>query len=223
MDVYIIDCITADFMGLRRKLMGHKTFISYKFSEAQSVRDKIISALGDDAKFYQGETSESPDLTDTTTENIKRNLANMLYDTSVTIVVISPNMRLSKWIPWEIQYSLCEYSRDGKASKTNGVLGVIMEINGNYDWFINNQVNHDGCKTITYNTQYLPNIIYNNMFNQTPKQYSCQYCKCVNRMSGHFITLVPMREFVFSPNIYIENAYKKAYENIDNYNISKEL
>ena len=41
--------------------MAHKTFISYKYSEAQNLRDRIIKALGDDASYYQGETSESPD------------------------------------------------------------------------------------------------------------------------------------------------------------------
>lgn len=52
--------------------MAHKTFISYKYSEAQELRDRIIEAMGDDASYYQGETSDSPDLTDTSTENIKR-------------------------------------------------------------------------------------------------------------------------------------------------------
>lgn len=78
--------------------MKHKTFISYKWSESQDVRDRIITALGDDATYYKGETSESPDLTDTSTENIKRNLTDMMYDTSVTIVVLSPHMKESKWI-----------------------------------------------------------------------------------------------------------------------------
>ena len=45
--------------------MARKTFISYKYSEACELRDQIIEALGDDAQYYQGETSESPDLTDT--------------------------------------------------------------------------------------------------------------------------------------------------------------
>ena len=52
--------------------MAHKTFISYKYSEAQDLRDRIIKAFGDDASYYQGETSASPDLTDTSTENIKK-------------------------------------------------------------------------------------------------------------------------------------------------------
>lgn len=38
--------------------MAHKTFISYKYSELQNLRDKIIEALGDDATYYKGETSE---------------------------------------------------------------------------------------------------------------------------------------------------------------------
>lgn len=78
--------------------MAHKTFISYKYSEARELRDKIIESLGEDASFYQGETSDSPDLTDTSTENIKRVLKDMMCDTSVTIVILSPNMKESKWI-----------------------------------------------------------------------------------------------------------------------------
>jgi hypothetical protein len=78
--------------------MARKTFISYKYSEAQKLRDKIIDALGDDASFYQGETADSPDLTDNSTETIKNNLKDMIFNTSVTIIIVSPNIKLSKWI-----------------------------------------------------------------------------------------------------------------------------
>lgn len=60
--------------------MAHKTFISYKYSEATKLRDDIIEALGDDATYYKGETSDSPDLTDTSTENIKTKLKDMIPD-----------------------------------------------------------------------------------------------------------------------------------------------
>ena len=93
--------------------MARKTFISYKYSEAREVRDCIIDALGDDAVYYRGETSESPDMTDFKTETIRENLKRMLFGTSVTIVVVSPGMIGSKWIDWEIEYSLREYTRDG--------------------------------------------------------------------------------------------------------------
>ena len=66
-------------------LVAHKTFISYKYDEAQGLRDKIIEALGEDASYYKGETSDSPDLTDNSTETIKKHLTDMMYNTSVTI------------------------------------------------------------------------------------------------------------------------------------------
>ena len=99
--------------------MAHKVFISYKWSESRELRDEIIEKLGKDASYYKGETSDSPDLTDTSTENIKKNLADMMYDTSVTIVIISPNMKKSKWIDWEIQYCLKNITRKDRTSHTN--------------------------------------------------------------------------------------------------------
>ena len=81
--------------------MAHKTFISYKFSEAQDLRDRIIRKLGEDANYYRGETSDSPDLSDMKTNYIKEKLKDMIYDSSVTIVIISPMMNYSKWIPYK--------------------------------------------------------------------------------------------------------------------------
>ena len=86
--------------------MARRTFISYKYSEARELRDTIVTKMGDDAKFYTGETSDSPNMTGSKTETIKENLKNMMYRTSVTIVIISPNMIDSKWIDWEIEYTL---------------------------------------------------------------------------------------------------------------------
>lgn len=99
-------------------------------SEAQKLRDDIIDALKEKASYYKGETSDSPDLTDTTTDNIKKNLRDMMYDTSVTIVIISPHMKESKWIDWEIEYCLKDETRKGRTSHNNGIVGVIMKYKG---------------------------------------------------------------------------------------------
>lgn len=115
--------------------MAHKTFISYKYNESQDLRDDIIKAMGDNATFYQGETADSPDLTDTTTENIKKHLTDMMFDTSVTIVIITPHMKESKWIDWEIEYCLKKITRKDRTSQRNGVVGVIKKVDGSYDWF----------------------------------------------------------------------------------------
>lgn len=201
--------------------MSHKTFISYKYSESKKLRNDIIDALGDDATYYKGETSDSPDLTDTTTENIKKNLADMMYDTSVLIVIISPNLKKSKWIDWEIEYCLKNISRKGRTSHTNGVVGVIMKSHGNYDWFKTTATNTDGCESSSYDESKVYNIINSNRFNQNPKKYTCNICKTVNALTGSYIAYVEEETFLSDPQKYINNAFNKSENDADGYNITK--
>ena len=201
--------------------MARKTFISYKHSEAQDLRNKIITALGDDASYYQGETSESPDLTNTSTENIKRKLKDMMYNTSVTIVIISPGIKSSKWIDWEIEYCLKEISRKDRSSQTNGIVAVIQKINGNYDWFKYTEPLWDGCNSSTYYEDKVYNIISNNRYNQSLPIYQCQKCKSVDSLSGSYISYIEEEEFLKSPQKFIENAYEKS-EKSDSYELVKQ-
>lgn len=201
--------------------MAHKTFISYKYSEAQRLRDDIIDALGDDAIYYKGETSDSPDLTGTSTENIKKNLRDMMYDTSVTIVIISPNMKQSKWIDWEIEYCLKNNTRKGRTSHTNGVVGVIMKYNGGYSWFKNITTNDDGCSSSSYKTDLVYDIINKNRFNQNPTVYSCDVCKTVNALTGSYIAYVEEETFLANPTKYIDNAYDKSENDAAGYDLTK--
>ena len=201
--------------------MAHKTFISYKYSEARDLRDKIIDALGDDAAYYKGETSESPDLTDTTTENIKKALRDMMYDTSVTIVIISPHMKESEWIDWEIEYCLKDNTRKGRTSHNNGIVGVIMKRNGNYDWFKYTHTNADGCRSTSYYDEKVYDIINNNRFNQEPKVYSCPICKTVNALMGSYIAYVTEEDFLSNPSLYIDNAYEKSENDASGYKLVK--
>ena len=201
--------------------MAHKIFISYKYSEARNLRNSIIDALGDDAIYYQGETSSSPDLSDTSTENIKKNLTDMMYDTSVTIVIISPNMKNSNWIDWEIEYSLKNITRKGRTSHTNGVVGVIMKFNGGYSWLKTTSTNGDGCTSSSYDESKVYSIINNNRFNQNPKKYSCDTCKTVNALTGSYIAYVEEETFLSDPQKYIDNAYDKSENDAAGYDLIK--
>ena len=202
--------------------MARKTFISYKYSEAQDLRDKIIEALGDDASYYKGETSDSPDLTDTSTENIKKNLKDMMYDTSVTIVIISPNMTKSEWIDWEIEYCLKSITRKNRTSHTNGVVGVIMKYKGGYSWIKTTSEKDDGCSSSSYDESKMFDIINNNRFNQDPKVYSCEICKTVNSLTGSYIALVEEETFLADPTKYIDNAYEKSENDARGYVLCKQ-
>lgn len=200
--------------------MARKTFISYKYSEARSVRDKIVDALGNDAVFYKGETSDSPDMTDLRTETIRNNLKDMLFDTSVTIVVVSPEMVRSNWIDWEIEYSLREYSRNGKISHTNGLVGVVMKVNGSYDW-IKETTNHpDGHISHRFDESYLYPIICENRCNQDPKEYFCEKCRTIDWLDGSYMALIDETDFLKDPSRFIENAFEKS-QKLWNYDLCK--
>lgn len=202
--------------------MARKTFISYKYSEAQDLRDEILESLGDDATYYQGETSDSADLTDTTTENIKENLKDMMFNTSVTIVIISPNIKESKWIDWEIEYCLKRITRKDRTSQTNGVVGVIQKVNGSYDWFKTINTQTDGCSSSSYSEHLVYDIISKNRYNQDPKVYSCDVCQSINALTGSYISYVKEEDFLNNPQKYIENAYDKSEEEDDGYNLTRE-
>jgi len=201
--------------------MARKTFISYKYIEAQDLRDAILKELGGDATYYQGETADSPDLTDSSTENIKTNLTDMMYDTSVTIVVISPNLKDSKWIDWEVEYSLKEISRKGRTSKTNGVVGVIQKINGGYDWMVTMSKKEDGCSVRTIEDSKLYNVINKNRYNRNDHAYACDECKTFSQLDGSYISLIDEADFLSGPNKYIENAFEKS-EKADEFDLTKQ-
>lgn len=191
--------------------MARKTFISYKHSEAQGLRDNIIKSLGTDTTYYQGETVDSPDLTDTSTENIKKVLKDMMYDTSVTIVIISPNIKDSNWVNWEIEYSLKEITRKDQTSRTNGVVGVIMKHNDSYDWLVSSKTKDDGCSVRNIDDKKLYEIIINNRYNlEGDDKYTCKLCKTYDQLEGSYISLIDEEKFISNPQTYIENAYEKC-------------
>lgn len=213
--------------------MARKTFISYKYSEARQLRDKIINALGDDAKYYRGEDGYTDDMSSLKASTIKSKLSDMIRGTSVTIVIISPKMIESNWIPWELQYSLYVESSSWGKSQRNGIVGVIQKVNGSYDWIQNKSYDTvKGMNILTYNEGFMPDIINLNRHNSKPMVQPCDKCKAKNTTicddcctydywDGSYITLVEEDSFLDNPSIYIENAYDKSHQ--DSYDVKKQV
>lgn len=211
---YIIDRI-------RRSIMAHKTFISYKYSESQDLRDKIIKKLGTDAIYYKGETSESPNLTDYKTSTIRKNLSDMIYDTTVMIVIVSPNMKQSDWMEWEIKYALRDQTRNGRISHADGVICVVKKNElyekiglDPYMW----AKSYDGH----LDTSKLFSIINKNRNNKKSWDESdltniFEY----RNLPLHYVDIVTEDDFLDDPNYYIDEAFNKS-QNLGSYNLAKQ-
>ena len=202
--------------------MTHKTFISYKYSEATGLRDAIIKKLGSNATYYQGETSNSPDMSDLKTNTIRQKLADMIYNTTVIIVVVSQNMTQSSWMEWEIKYTLREQTRNGHTSHSDGLVCVVQKdafCEGlgldPYSWAMTTDGKWSASKFF--------GILNENMGNKKswvdspiPSSNKALY----DSLSANYIDIVTEDSFLRSSTTYIDKAFLKS-ENLSSYNIVK--
>jgi len=200
--------------------MAHKTFISYKYSEAKELRNDIVKKLGPDATYYLGETSASPDMSDLKTATIRQNLSDMIFDTTVMIVIVSPEITKSSWMNWEIAYALRDQSRNGRYSHPNGFVCVIKKdifraIYGldPYGW----------AKTPNGNwsSAILFGILTRNMNNKKPWYESPIISRAdYDALSQNYIDIVTEDDFLIYPQFYIDKAFEKS-EKLSSYTIAK--
>ena len=227
--------------------MGYKIFVSYKYHDTSvyplkgyvdeilsptKVRDyvdKLESYFDKTSNIYKGE-SEGEDLSDLSDDAIWENLKPRIYDSSATIVLISPRMKeqykaeRNQWIPWEIAYLLRETTRGDKTSHSNAVLAVILpDRNNEYFYYSSPQACFGGCSCIHYQTESLFSILKNNMFNQRyPKRKFCEEGKNVFLGDYSYVLSVNWCDFIRSPMYYIDHAVQ-IKEHIEDYDISKEV
>jgi hypothetical protein len=180
--------------------MAKKIFVSYKYSDAlvqnlpgnpfttaRHYVDALQEMLETEDHINKGE-ADGEDLSAFRDEHVWTKLKDKIYDSTVTIVIISKGMKdnwvkdENQWIPWEVAYSLKEISRDGICSKSNAMLAVVLpDVLGSYSYFM---TPNPGCGSITYQTQMLFSILQNNMFNR--KQPDTRDCNGQVIHSGRF-------------------------------------
>jgi len=197
------------------------------YSTARDYVDKIQYLLQTTDNLNKGE-NDGEDLSDFKDSTIETKLKNKIYDSSITIVLISKNMwdhsiaEDNQWIPWEVAYSLRDKTRDGRTSRSNGMLAVILpDENGQYNYFLTEHF-CQYCDTINYNTNILFKILRDNMFNE--KNPTIERCTLGNHgpvYKGEFsyIKTVKWSSFIQNMNTYFDNV-TILRENIDKYNIS---
>ena len=218
--------------------MGKKIFVSYKYADNlvkklpniynTTVRDYVdilqekIEHNSDHINKGEDDGEDMSTLADST---IASKLGDKIFDSSVTIVIISKGMKENtpendQWIPWEISYSLKEQSRQGGNSKTNAILGVVLPDNfGSYDYYY---THNPECNSISHATNQLFSILKENMFNiKTPNLRTCNGSTIYEGESS-YIKTVEWDTFINSIDHFIDVAVEIS-KNRDNYNLKKAI
>ena len=208
--------------------MAKKIFISYKHSDSSvyplsntwslqpaTARDYVniieshFKHTGD--HIYKGERGNES-LAEFQIDTIRGRLADKIYDSTVTIVLISPNMKewvsleKDQWIPWEISYSLKRKTRNTISSTPNAILAIILpDRYGSYEYARNSNF---GFEIINKNR--------NNL------NYRYPATRLSNGCSSSYILQPTWKDFTSNYNGWIEAALE-IRQNIDKYEISKSV
>ena len=222
--------------------MGHKIFVSYKYADDQvanlpgqrnsTVRnyvDKLEDYFDSSNHIYKGESS-GEDLSQLSEETIWTKLRDRIFDSTMTIVFISPGMKVSwmkeknQWIPWEVSFSLRTTKRKNQngatyTSNPNAMLAVVLpDANGSYDYFHEKKnCCADGCTTIHRDNTFT--IVKQNMFNFKPaKKTICKTGRTNWHGESSYIRCIRWSDFIKDTEAYIATAYERQ-KNIENYDI----
>ena len=215
--------------------MGKKIFVSYKYADrlvrplanifnttARDYVDILQSKMDFSDHIFKGE-DDGEDIGSLADSTIGSKLGDKIFDSTVTIVFISKGMKDNssddkQWIPWEISYSLREQSRQGRISKTNAVLAVILPDNlGTYDFYYRH---NPDCNSITHLTGNLFTILKENMFNiKKPTTRTCNGSTIYEGYSS-YIHSVTWDNFINSIDTYL-NIATEIWRTRDNYNLRK--
>ena len=195
--------------------MASKVFVSYKFADNNvaylysplyspySYTSTTARSYVDDFKrraenegciVYKGERADD-DLSYLSDDTIWQKLRDRIYDSTVTVVFISPNMRekyrseRDQWIPWEIAFSLRETTRNDRTSHSNALIFVILpDRNNSYDY---------------YSTMRHFNIVASNIRNGYAEV--AYWSNFVTDIQGH-ISRALLRKQIVSPNEVVKTV-----------------
>ncbi len=224
--------------------MGRKIFVSYKhedtavaplglssiiFDYPTTARDYVnhIGKLLEQGDHIDKGEKEDEDLSGFKDETIASHLRDRIYDSSITILLISKGMKDAtpeddQWIPWEIAFSLKETTRDGRTSYTNTMLAIVLpDENYNYDYFWTKPA---PCHWLWHFDKTFK-IVRKNMFNRKePDEVTCQCQQTINKEGAHsFIYAIKWQDPSLIELNYALDRAEEIRKEIDDFNLSKTI
>lgn len=201
--------------------MSRRVFISFRYSDGHKYKEYLDKLFSDSDMIINH--SESEDRSYLSENTIKNYLYDKLKNTSVTIVILTPEAIEHKkkytnfgyiiddWIYDEIKYSL----DDRENNRCNGLIAVYTPEAEKL--IISKFANSDLTTINEFN-----NLVRKNMFNIKDSYKHNPKDGIYDGNWDHYCSLIPWNKFINNYNTYIEYAEKKR-DNKEQYEIKKRI
>ena len=205
--------------------MARKVFISFRYSDGNKYKDELVDLFDESTEII--DVSEDVDRSDMTDDTIRKHLYKKLGNSSVTIIIVTPEaVNHNKWLgvynDWmhdEIRYSL----EDREGNRCNGLIAVYTD---DAEHLLITKRTHicDKCrvKSTVNRLRDVNNLFRKNMCNIKPEYKKNE---CVGIYDGNYdsyCSLISWDDFVNNYKKYIDIAAEKR-EKVDEYKLKKNL
>ena len=206
--------------------MATKVFISFRFKDGKDLKDELIELFDSSTKVIN--RSEDVDRKEMSEETIKEYLYDKLNDTSVTIVLLTPEAINYKkdlgggyddWLYDELRYSL----EDRANNRTNGIIALYTDDSQSLILKESSHTCSKCNKTSTCRTLLdFDNLARKNMVNVKTayKENSCD--NLYDDEKDSYISLVHFDAFKKDYEKYIDNAKEKR-DRKEEFNLVKRM
>lgn len=206
--------------------MATNVFISFRFSDGEYLKEELVDLFDSSTEVI--DCSEDEDRSQMSEETIREYLYKKLKNTSVTIVILTPeaiNYRkglfgnYDDWLYDELRYSL----EDRNANRTNGAIALYTDESKDelfrYSKHICEVCNEE---TNVKSMNSFNNLVRKNMMN-VKNQYKKNKCNDIyDANEDSYISLVHFDDFKKQYNHYIDIAKSKR-DRMDQFELVKKM
>lgn len=206
--------------------MATKVFISFRFSDGKEIKDELVDLFDESTEIIN--RSEDVDRNQMSEDTIKEYLYKKLKDTSVTIVLLTPEAvsyrkncigNYDDWLYDELRYSL----EDRNNNRTNGVVAIYTEdakdmILESSSHYCSHCQQTKSCRTL----KSFDNLSRKNMLNIKPSYKKNPCNNLYDDSHDSYISLVSLEDFKCDYAKYIDNAKEKR-DRLEEFDIKKRM
>lgn len=207
--------------------MSTKVFVSFRFSDGKELKNELESLFDEGTEILN--RSENVDRSEMSNDTIRKYLYDKIRETSITIIILSPeavnykkNVLTNQYDDWlydELRYSLQE--RDG--NKTSGAIALYTDES---EPLLRKESTHScqvcGETKTTSSILEFENLVRRNMMNVEEEHKENLCPNLYDSDHDSYISLVSFDDFKENYEAYIQKAKDKR-ERLNEFNLIKTL